>query len=85
LCNFAAFNDLTLFRDYSKKLLKIITQRICNSTMKLGIVLKLTLAAILLEEKMRITERKSLAIFQLCVSLVFLSRIYPIAEITINQ
>ena len=68
-----------------EKLFKIISQRICNSTMKLKIVLKLALAAILLEEKMSCTERKSRAIFQLCVNLGFLSWIYPIAEITINH
>jgi hypothetical protein len=53
--------------------------------MKLKIVLKLAHAAILLEEKMSHTERKSLAIFQLCVTLGFLSWIYPIAEIAINH
>jgi hypothetical protein len=60
--------------------------------MKLKIVRKLALAALLPEEKMRCTtcpdssgERKSLAIFQLCVTLGFFSWIYPIAEIAINH
>jgi hypothetical protein len=53
--------------------------------MKLKIVRKLALAALLPEEKMRCTERKSLAIFQLCVTLGFFSWIYPNAEIAINH
>ena len=63
---------------------KIVTQRIYNSTMKLKIALKLALAAKLPEEKTGCTERKSLAIFQLCVPLGFLLQNYPIAEIAIN-
>jgi hypothetical protein len=53
--------------------------------MKLKIALNLVHAAILLEEKTRCAERKSLAIFQLCVTLGFLSWIYPIAEIALNH
>jgi hypothetical protein len=59
--------------------------------MKLKIALKLALASKLTEEKTRYTtcpnssgERKSLAIFFLCVTLGFLSLNYPIAEIAIN-
>ena len=47
------------------KLFEIITQRIYDSLMKLIIALKLSLCAKFTREKMRYTERKSLAIFQL--------------------
>jgi hypothetical protein len=42
---------------------KIITQSIYDSLMKLSIALNLSLCAKFAREKMRYTERKSLAIF----------------------
>ena len=55
-----------------KKLFKIITQSIYDSLMKLIIALKLSLCIKFTRERMRYTERKSLAIFQLFENLVFL-------------
>jgi len=50
----------------TNSLFKILTQSIYDSLMKLIITLKLSLCGKFTREKMRYTERKSLAIFQLC-------------------
>ncbi len=57
---------------YFEKLFKIITQSIYDSLMKLIMSLKLSLCAKFTREKMGYTERKSLAIFQLCETPGFL-------------
>jgi hypothetical protein len=56
------------------KLFKIITQSIYDSLMKLNMSLKLSLCAKFTREKMSFTERKSLAIFQLCETPGFLNK-----------